>query len=54
MGIFVGIVRVFAGLALLGLFLYIRFKSYERKVKDLGDGKIQTIFGNDADSEKQK
>jgi len=32
--------------AIAALFLYLRFKNLESNAKDLGDGGIQTLFGN--------
>lgn len=32
--------------AIAALFLYLRFKNLESRTKDLGDGGIQTLFGD--------
>ena len=45
-GIFFNILRFLGVLAMVVLFVYIRWKSLESRVRDLGDGGIQTIFGS--------
>jgi hypothetical protein len=48
--IFFNILRLLGAIGMILMLAYIRWKSLERRVRDLGDGGIQTIFG----SRKQK
>jgi len=41
------ILQISGALILIGLYLYMRWKILMGRVKDLGDGGIQTIFKND-------
>ena len=44
--VLIDIADFLAIVAITALTLYLRFRTLESRVKDLGDGGIQTLFGN--------
>jgi hypothetical protein len=42
----IDIVRFLTGLAVVAFAIYLKYRAAEKRVKDLGDGGIQTLFEN--------